>query len=123
MERAITDEDIIQLQTHTLALKNELKKMAGPPTYSVAHKGISMDMVQPPTNSVAHKGISMDMVQPPTNSVAHKGISMDMVKSTITNSRFIFDVDYLLDECGILDLNAASMVLGIFSTTLNVWGY
>ena len=82
MERAITDEDIIQLETHTLALKNELQKMAGPPTYSVAHKGISMDMV----------------------------------KSIITNAQFIFNVDYLLDECGILDLNAASMVLGIFST-------
>ena len=24
--------------------------------------------------------------------------------------------DYLLDECGILDINAANMVLGIFST-------
>ena len=66
MGRAITDEDIIQLETHTLALKNELQKMAGPPTYSVAHKGISMDMVQPPTYIVVHKGVSMDMVQPPT---------------------------------------------------------
>ena len=41
---------------------------------------------------------------------------MDMISEILHNAQYIFDVDYLLDRCGILDFKTAVMVLDLFST-------
>ena len=55
-------------------------------------------------------------IKKPSYSSVFKGLSFDMVQSVITNARYIFNVDFLLDECGFLDFSTANMVLGIFSS-------
>ena len=81
MEREISNENIVKLETQLLGLKNELDRASKKPSYSSVFKGLSFDIVQ----------------------------------SVITNVRYIFNVDFLLDECGFLDLSTTNIVLGIFS--------
>lgn len=52
----------------------------------------------------------------PSYSYAYQGLSLDMIQEVLNHSQYVFDVDFLLDECGFVDFNTAVMVLGIFST-------
>lgn len=81
LERDMTAEMKMRLETHLLGLKNELDRSAASSLYSQVCKGLSIDMI----NEILH------------------------------NAQYIFDVDFLLDRCGILDFQTAVMVYGLFS--------
>ena len=82
LEREMTNEMIVRLETHLLGLKNEIDRSPVAALYTHFCKGLTIDMI----SEILH------------------------------NAQYIFDVDYLLDQCGILDFNTAVMVLDLFST-------